>query len=294
MKYMELEPRQEGWFLVETEDWNVDKIRQYLSSYLAKYKFQDYVQKQVSRVSADDSLQAGKQAIEVLVDFIYDAVVRKRKEAIRNMVQICREYEDSDSFRASILAYLEESPFTERLNNWRRKSFDQVGFTRIREVLADLENRKEEDELGTMRGLIGTARRMLEADPENVALRYLSVCARAVSPWETERSVLGEMATLFVWARIEGLDMDRVRLGLLKDIVDRRPDIAGSVAHAMVTGEDGLDFARCLVRLDRKYGDSVRLAALSAISSNAVEAVTGINGFYHLKQSGGQDDTRGE
>ena len=294
VQYVELEPKQEGWFLVETEDWSVDKIRQCLSAYLAKYKFQEYVQKQVSRVSADDSLQAVQQATEVLVDFIYDAVVRKRKEAIRNMVQMCRDYENSDGFRASILAYLEESPFTERLNSWRRKSFEQVGLNGIREVLSDLENRKEGDELGAMRGLIGTARRMLEADPENVALRYLSVCARAVSPWETERSVLEEMATLFVWARIESLDMTRVRLDLLQDIVDRRPDIAGSVAHAMVTGEDGLQFARCLIALDRKYGKSVRLAALGAILSNAVEAVAEIEEFYHLNQPGGPHDARCE
>ncbi len=292
VKYVELEPKQEGWFLVETGDWNVDKIRQCLSSYLAKYKFQNYVQEQLSLVSADSSLEAGEQAIEVLVDFIYDAVVRKRKEAIRNMVQMCREYESSDSFRASILAYLEESPFTERLNSWRRKSFEQVGLTGIREVLVDLENRKEGDELGIMRGLIGTARRMLEADPENVALRYLSVCARAASPWETERSVVGESETLYVWASNEGLDMDWIRLELIQDILRWRPGAVSSVARSMFAGEDGLNFARHLLRVGQSHGDRVRLAALDAISSNVVESVREISGFYSLKPLGGQDDTR--
>ena len=210
------------------------------------------------------------------------------------MVQMCRDYESSDGFRASILAYLEESPFTEELNKWRRKSFGQLGLPKIRAVMRDLEESKNGDEMGRLRGLIGTTRRMLEADPENVALRYLSVCARAASPWEPERSVVGEVATLIVWARIEGLDMDWIRLAVLQDIVGRRPGVAGSVAHTMVTGEDGLPFARRLLRVGRKYGNSVRLAALGAISTNAVEAVTGISGFYHLKQSGGQDDTRGE
>ena len=294
VQYVELEPKQEGWFLVETGDWNVDKIRMNLSKYLAKYKFPEFVQQQLSRVCADNQVEAVEQAIEILVDFIYDSVVRKRKEAIRNMVQMCRDYESSDGFRASILAYLEESPFTEELNKWRRKSFGQLGLPKIRAVMRDLDESKNGDEMGRLRGLIGTTRRMLEADPENVALRYLSVCARAASPWEPERSVVGEVATLIVWARIEGLDMDWIRLAVLQDIVGRRPGVAGSVAHTMVTGEDGLPFARRLLRVGRKYGNSVRLAALGAISTNAVEAVTGISGFYHLKQSGGQDDTRGE
>lgn len=292
VKYVELEPKQKGWFLVATGDWNVDKIRQCLSSYLAKYKFQNYVQEKLSLVSADSSLEAGEQAIEVLVDFIYDAVVRKRKEAIRNMVQMCRGYESSDTFRASILAYLEESPFTERLNSWRRKSFEQVGLTRIREMLMDLANRKEGDELGIMRGLIGTARRMLEADPENVALRYLSVCARAASPWETERSVVEESETFYVWAREEGLDMDWIRLELLQDIMRWRPGAVSSVAKSMCAGEDGLDFARHLLQVGRRHDDRVRLVALDAIASNVVATVSEISGFYNLNPIGGPDDTR--
>ena len=290
VNYMELEPKQQGWFSVETGDGNVHEIRECLSANLGKYKFQDYVDQQLSRVYARDSLQAVEQGIDVLVDFIYDAVVAKRKEAIRNMVQLCREYEDSDSFRDSILAHLEESPFTKLLNTWRGKSLREIGLAAVRRVLKDLEERKEGDEMGRLRGLIGTTRRVLEADPENVALRYLSVCARAVSPWESDRSVVGEASTLFVWARNEGLDMDWMQFELLHDIVRWRSNVAGSIAHTMVSGEDGLRFARRLLSVGRKYGDGVRVAALGAVSSNVVETVAGISRFYDLDLSGGQDD----
>ena len=292
--YMELEPRQKGWFLVEAGEGNLDEIRECLSAYLGKYKFPEYVDNQLSRVCASDPVKAVEQAIEVLVDFIYGAVVTKRKEAIRNMVQLCREYEDSDSFRDSILAYLEESPFTITLNAWRGSSLGQIGLTAVRGVLSDLEERNEGDDMGSLRGLVGTTRRMLEADPENVALRYLSVCARAVSPWESDRSVVGEAATLFVFARNEGVDMDWIRFELLQDIVGWRSSVSGSVAHTMVTGVDGLRFARRLLCVGRKYGDQVRVEALGAISSRVLEAVSGISRFYDLDLAGGQDDTRGE
>ena len=294
VSYRQLEPQQQGWFSVEARDGNVDEIRECLSAYLRKYKIQEYVDQRLRRVSARDPLQAVEQAIGVLVDFIYDAVVTKRKEAIRNMVQLCRDYENSDSLRDSILAYLEESPFTKTLNAWRGSSLGQIGLTAVRGVLSDLVERNEGDDMGRFRGLVGTARRMLEADPENVALRYLSVCARAVSPWESDRSVVGEAATLFVWARNEGLEMDWIRIELLQDIVGCRSSVSGSVAHTMVTGVDGLPFARKLLRVGRKYGDGVRSAALGAIFSNVVEAITGISGFYDLEIQGGQDDTRSE
>lgn len=294
VKYMELEPKQKGWFLVETGDGNVDKIRECLSLYLSKYKFQGFVQKQVNRVNSLNLSEAVEQAVEVLIDFIYDAVVAKRKEAIRNMAQLCRDFEDSESFRASILAYLEESPFTEQLNEWRRKSFGEIGLGSIREVLNDLEKQKNGDDLGLLRGLIGTTRRVLEAEPENVALRYLSVCSRAASPWETKRSVVGEANTLFVSARTEELDMDWLRRELLQDILRWRPGAVGSVANSMFAEEDGLDFARGLLREGRGYGDHVRIAALSAISSNVVRTVRDISGFYDLKLVGELDDTRVE
>lgn len=290
--YVELEPRQKGWFLVETGDGDVDKIRECLSTYLARYKFPGFVHQQVNRVEAQGLSEAVEQAVDVLVDFIYDAVVAKRKEAIRNMVQLCRDFEDSESFRASILAYLEESPFTKDLNEWRRKSFRQIGLAGVRGVLDDLEKQKDGDDLGKLRGLIGTTRRMLEADPENIALRYLSVCARAASPGETEQSVLEEMATLFVWARNERLNMDWIRVELLQDIMRWRPGAVSSVAKSMCAGEDGLDFARHLLQVGRRHDDRVRLAALDAISSNVFETVREISGFYSLKPLGGQDDTR--
>ena len=210
------------------------------------------------------------------------------------MVQLCKDYEDSDSFRESILAYLEESPYTKTLNAWRGKSLREIGLAAVRKVLKDLEELKEGDEMGRLRGLVGTTRRVLEADPENVALRYLSVCARAVSPWESDRSVVGEVATLLVWARNEGFDMDWMQFELLNDVVLWRPTVAGRVAHTIVSGEVGLPFARKLLSVGRKYGDGVRVAALGAVSSNVVNAVTEISNFYEVDLPGGQDDARGE
>ena len=279
---------QKGWFSVELSDGGADNVRGSLSNYLRRYKFQDYVDEKLDQVCGKGLSEVLEQAVGVLVDFIYEEVVKKRKQAIHNMAELCRDYRNSDDFRDEILNYLQDSKFSELLNSWRGRPLKEIGLENVRNVITGSDARDQ------LRALIGTIRRMLEADPGNVALRYLSVCARAVSPWESNRSVVDETGALFVAADTEGLAADDLRLDLLQDIVRWRLQVATSVVRTMVSDKDGLNFARRLLSVGRTYGDGVRLAALCAISSNAVEAFTRINRFYDLELPGGQDDTRGE
>ena len=269
-----------------------------LANYLSRYKFQAQVDEQMKWIVAKEPAEVVQQAVSVLVNFIYDEVVAKRKEAIRNMAELCWKYEDSDSFRREILNYLEESPFTKQLDSWRGRSFEDVGLATVRSVLARLVELKEGDHKGRLRALLGTTRRMLEADPSNVALRYLSVLARSMSTWESDRSVTDEtvamLAALRRESKSETLDIGRMQLELLNDIFERRPHLAGNVANNMVTGEDGLRFARRLLGVGNKYGDSVRVAALGKVGSNVVQKVTGISRFYAPELSRSQHVAGGE
>ena len=282
-------------FEVNVRDADADRVRTSLSNYLGRYKFQDYVDRQLSRVCASDPLVMVEQAIGVLVDFIYDEVVAKRKEAIRNIVELCSTYEDSDSFRREILNYLEDSPFTKQLDSWRGRSFEDVGLETVRSVVTRLAEPREGEHKSQLRALLGTTRRMLEADPGNVALRYLSVIARSMSTWESDRSVIDETVALLAALRGESklgnLDVCTLQHELLHDIFQRRPLLAGSVAKIMVADEDGLRFARLLLGVGHKYGNAVRLAALNTVGSNVVESVSRIISFYGSEPLGGQDDT---
>ena len=275
-------------FSVTVRDVDADEVQASLSKYLTRYKFPVYVDKQLERVCGSDSSEMVEQAVGVLVDFIYDEVVMKRKRAIRTMAELCNDFEDSDDFRSRILAYLEESEFSKLLNTWRNRSFADIGLEAVRGVLAGSDAKDQ------LRRLIGAVRRMLDDDPGNVALLYLSVGTRAVSPWESDRSVVDETGALLAAARAEKLYADALQFELLQDIVRWRPGMESSLAHHMVSAEDGLHFARQLLTLGRLFGDGVRLVALGVIASNVVETVTGVSGSYDLQLSGGQDDARGE
>ena len=273
-------------------------IRPKLENYLSRYKFQADVNEKLEGLVGNEPGELVEQAVSILVNFVYDEVVAKRKQAILNMGELCSRYKDSDSFRGDILDYLEESPFTKGLNSWRGRSFSDVGLAAVRKMITLQVETSAGDEKGRLRALLGTVRRMLEADPTNVALRYLSVIARSMSTWETDRSVIDESIAMFSALRRESSsqnsDVTNIQIELLHDIFQRRPDLAALVADSIVKGSEGLGPARCLLGLGRKYGDNVRVVALAAVCSNIVERLADISGFYDSDQSGRQENSYGE
>ena len=290
-------------FEVVVSDSCIETVSEKLAEYLTRYRDEDRTQDPLKGMDSGQPKSVVLRALRVLIDFIYDEVVDKRKEAIKNMAELCWRYQNSDSFRREILDYLEESPFTKELSSWLGQSLAKIGLARIRSVLPSQNETTEGGETGRLSNLMGTTRRMLEADPNNVALRYLSVIARSMRMQESDLSVIDESNAMLATLRRESgsgqLDVEETQLELLQDIHLRRPHLAGIVANTIITGDDGLQFARRLLGVRRKYGrrkygDSVRVAALGAVSSNIAEKISDIGRFYDLNQPGEQDDTRGK
>lgn len=266
-------------FVLVLRDAGSHDVAAQLRTYLSKYKFPDYVDRLLEPLSAAGG-DVVERAVGVLVDFIYDEVVAKRKEAIRTMAELCRGFKSSEDFRDGILAYLQDSEFSGQLNEWRGRSFEQVGLTELREVL------ERPDTPDRLRQLIGTTRRVLEADPGNAALRYLSVCARARSDWESDASVLNEASALI--ARLPGgePDPELVQMELLHDLETWRPSLVRRIAAAMMSAGGGLALARRLLSTEEYVAEVVRLAALKTIVDNIAGVVARSSEFYDLEATG--------
>ena len=91
-------------------------IRENLRKYFLKYKFDEYANKKVSGISECDFDGALTDCVELLVDFVYDEIVFKRKQALRTMGEICRNFSGDRQFRDAILSYLQESEFSYELS----------------------------------------------------------------------------------------------------------------------------------------------------------------------------------
>ena len=271
-------------FHVMVANASADAVLDNLRAYLSKYRFADHVEGLLAPLAGATSTAVVSRAVGILVDFVYDEVVAKRKQAIRTMAELCRDFRDSASFRSNLLAYLQDSEFTQELNVWRNRSLEQVGLETVHGVLEKV------DAPDQLRRLVGTARRMLDADPGNIALRYLSVGARAMSPWEPDRSVLDETRTLLGSPQISVSEPDALRLRLLQSMERWRPSLARELASEMLGGDEGLRFARRLLSEDT-LTEEIRLAAVRRVADNVWDLVTSATGFYHPVLVGDDDDT---
>ena len=223
---------------------NSQSIKNNLKSYFLQYKFKEFADSKINSITQDNFELSLKEGISILIDFIYDEIVLKRKQAMRTIGEICRNFSSDQQFRESILSYLQESEFSKELREWLKKSFQEIGAPKIRDILnrvVDLEGLKR---------LIGTTRRMLDEDPQNIAIRFLSSCARAQSAIENDSSVCEEIKTL-VSESARGLENERERnellLELLFEVSKKRPHIISQVGEIILRRLGTTTLARKIV-----------------------------------------------
>ena len=73
-------------------------------------------------LKADDPTE---QAVENLIRFTYSHLVSRRKESLRYMAELCRDFKGSEEFRKGILYHLEESEFTKALEKEKWSAEDK-------------------------------------------------------------------------------------------------------------------------------------------------------------------------
>jgi ATP-dependent DNA helicase RecQ len=216
---------QKRCFLVRVRNATPQNICEGLEHYFRQYKFEEYARDMTADLPRSSTNEALKVAISHMVNFVYDEIVAKRKQALRTMAELCRGFESDEHFREAILAYLQDSEFTPILKTWVNKPFDQIGLQEIYNVLNQVKTVEE------AKRLVGTTRRMLNENPVNIALRYLSACARLRSKAEGVVSVRQECSTLFRQVeRYTPLEQQpELVMRLLHEVEQERPSLADSL-----------------------------------------------------------------
>lgn len=152
-------------FLLFIDNANASSYYSSLSNYLMKYISQGEIQTLLSIEMKEDIKQAAIQTGEILIDFIYDKIVKRRRRAAGQMLQVARLGVSSpESFRSSLLEYMQESEFT--------KSIVEVSLSDDPEQWFNLLSTAEGiDGIGR---LFGACRRQLEENPSHPGLLILS------------------------------------------------------------------------------------------------------------------------
>jgi len=254
-------------FAIRVQRISSDQVRNCLRRYLLQYKFEDFADETVKKIPEGPVEKTLEAAIDVLIDFIYDEIVTKRKQALRTMGELCRNFTSDEDFREAILAYLQESEFSDELRDWVNRSFDDIRLENIHSLLSRVTTLEE------VKRLVGTTRRMLDEDPKNLALRYLSMCARAQSAVESNSSVLQEATALIIQINSQQEDIhdpDALILAMLDDVASRRPSILEEIGDITLRRAGSVSIARQLLQSRHAdthviYSHSVKLVAADVL-----------------------------
>jgi len=270
-------------FNVRVTSVTPEYIQSNLKNFLEQYKFAEFAENKCKDLDTDNLESTIKDSISRMVDFVYDELVKKRKRAMLTMADICTNFQSNEQFKESILNYLQESEFTEELQGWVNKPFDDIGMESIENIINGIEDHEES------RRLVGTVRRMLDDDPDNFALIMLSVVARSRSSIEIDESVLFEI-NRFVNRLIKSEDQeksDRLLLMIVKELVEFRTTIADEVIKTILRLHGSQEFVR-LVLSDHRDGlnEETIQNLVTVLLANTFRMVVGNSFYKSLKERG--------
>jgi len=159
-------------FSVTPNNMNPHEIYAALKKHLSKYVLQSEVEKYMPTQICNSYECAAFDCGSALIDFIYDKIEKRRRESIRQMLDISRvgEAKGEQSFREEILAFLERSEFSEIIEKLSEDSKDWFN------ILLKVER---DDEVTK---LLGACRRKLSENPDHSGVRLLEGLCLLASP----------------------------------------------------------------------------------------------------------------
>lgn len=264
-------------FKTEVRSVTSQDIREHLVQYRRKYHIQGNADSVVSNMPMHSINDALKYAVESLIEFVYSEVVTKRKHAIRTMGEMCREFRNDEEFREAVLAYLQESEFSEILRTWLTRSFEEIGLEAVEQLLDEVNS------LEQIRRLIGTMRRMLDAAPDNVALLYLSVCSRIRNDKENDDNIVDEansFARRLVQHRGDLADANSLVVSMLGEILNYRIELMLPIADSILR-KHGDPFLARKILINKKIAavPQIQNRAFVLLAANALKTVES-TGYY--------------
>lgn len=154
-----------------------------LQHYIGRYKVREVVDAVPEGVKKESGETILGKCCAYLLRFVYDEIEKKRRAAIRTMVEVTRKAaqlddpDRQDAFvRGELRAYLEKSPFTDALLQLaqRLEPDDWLALLAMR----DVNGVRLLSSVDAVRQLVGSCRRMLESYLEHPGLLFLSAAGR--------------------------------------------------------------------------------------------------------------------
>jgi ATP-dependent DNA helicase RecQ len=185
--------------------------------------------------------KAGNQ----LIEFIYDVIERSRRQALSEILRVCKRATNSDSIRQDILNYLDRSKFADQIEVLL--DGDQAGIGQIEKIVEEIRSSLEAEELR------GECARELESYPDQPSLRLLlgfsEIMTRSPDKISTSQNIEAAIRDGLTKYGLSQEIILNIVINVSEMIAESRPEMAKIVLSATLNGStNGRDAARIMIK----------------------------------------------
>lgn len=179
-----------------------------------------------------------------LIQFIYEVIERSRRQALSEVLRVCKRAQDSESIRQDILNYLDRSKFADQIEILL--DGDKAGIDQVEKIVEEIRSSLEAEELR------GECARELESYPDQPSLRFLLGFAETMTRSPDKLSISQNIEAAMMDGLIKyGLSQEiilNVVINVSEIIAESRPEMAKIVLSAALSGStNGGDAARTMI-----------------------------------------------
>jgi hypothetical protein len=180
-----------------------------------------------------------------LTAFVYDVIERGRRQALSEVLRVCKKARTDEIMRGEMLRYLERSRFADRIDEILES--DSAGIGEVNSVVEEIRSYLDAAELR------GESARELESYPDQPALRLLRAASEALSSDASDAVVLENvLAALRSGVGKYGIEASLLIdacLGIVDIVSESRPKMAEVILRATMAGApDRRNAARQIIR----------------------------------------------
>ncbi len=224
---------------VELTGHDKGQIAEHLYQYIAGYqipvaaKYERRLLQHIDRPYSDFVSHAAGE----LIAFVYEVIERGRRQSLSEMLSLCQDCPDDESFRARILAYLGTSVFSTAISDTIDSPDGGLGV-----ALTNLRNISSVIDAAQLRGESGRA---LEAYPTHTGLHLIRAISESMAGSPNSDTVQEHVAACVKFSvDLLGHSCDSIVKTVIEATLcagDARPSLAGPIIDGMIAGLQNVD-----------------------------------------------------
>jgi len=253
-------------FIVHLTRHTIQSLQERFSEYLSRYATEGEISRYIPKVLPRNYNEAVRLYVYQVIEFVYDHIERRRRRAMWEMLQAAR---DSKKFREQLMAYMEESEFTQPVKELTKRILPSEWFDLID---------KAEGVDGIVK-LFGACRRQLEEFPEHPGLLLLTGFCRLHYGDEGLRDIIG--AFIVLRENYPSIDHYDVTQNLVSRVKTRFPGKLDKVIEAILDGDRSREIARLCYAEASPYSHAYSKALFALVE-----------GILNILQKGGKKHGR--